>query len=554
MNHRYLPIILIVLIGISLYAHTASFELVNLDDSRYVVANYNFNKDLSNMRSAFRENINYPSGYSAYYRPLQAISHIIDTQLSGPQPKSFHVTNMIIHILNALLLFVFLELLGHKKFLSILFSLLFISHPLLVGAVAWIPGRIDSMLALFVLSSFIFFIRYLHSLKFIDLIAHSILLLLALFTKELAVLVPLLAGMYVLTTNIQLKLREKIRVAAAWIIPLIIWAVLLQSAVGHLRTFTIFDISKLILANINATFIYLGKMLFLYNLSALATLQDTTIYIGIIGTVILLLALFFGGVVRIKVAILGLIWFLFFLLPSFYTDDATTVSIFMEHRSYLPLIGLIILILESKLLQKLLVGTKVIFAVGIILISIFSYTTYNHSLNFKDRLSFWSHAVETSPSLPKAHGGLGAAQFVLGDVDSAERSYKNAIELSPDERRIHGNLGLLYMESGRIDEAEKEFKRELELNSISAETHLNLGVLYYGHKQEYELAHDEWEQALQLNPVLWSAHEYLAVYHYEISKDLERSVFHINSGINIRGTTQPALLEVLKEAEQYGIN
>ncbi len=179
---KYAPFFVLVGAGFLLYGNTISFGIVALDDSKYVIANYPFNRDISNIVTAFRVDIDYPSGRSIYYRPFQAISHIIDAQLSGSAPWAFHVTNIVLHVANAILLFLIFQKLGHERVRSFLFSLLFLVHPALVGAVAWIPGRVDSILALFTLASFYFFTRFCERKKTRDPFLHALFLAFAFFS------------------------------------------------------------------------------------------------------------------------------------------------------------------------------------------------------------------------------------------------------------------------------------------------------------------------------------------------------------------------------------
>jgi len=545
---KYAPLFILVGAGLLLYGNTTSFGIVALDDSKYVIANYPFNRDISNIATAFRVDIDYPSGYSIYYRPFQAISHIIDAQLSGAAPWAFHVTNIILHIANTILLFSVFQKLGHERIQSFVFSLLFLVHPAVTGATAWIPGRVDTILALFTLASFYFFIRFCEQKKARDLVFHAIFLAFAFFSKELAIVIPPLMAFYFFIHQKKIKYKNIALLVGVWIFVFLTWFILWRTVAGGTGSLPFTRIAKLIIANSSAFLLYLGKMLLPFNLSALPTLQDSSLWYGIVTLILLILGVL-TGIRRISFVIFGTAWEFLFLAPSFYTDDPSSVSIFMEHRAYLPLIGFLFIVQEIKYVKSryaLIVATIIIF--------IYAGIAYSHSLNFRDRLSFWAHAAQSSPTLPKAHNGFGAALYLQGRNAEAETEYKKAIELNDNEWRVHNNLGLLYTDRKELEAAEKEFQKELEVYPLNADAHLNLGVLYYGYRQDYEKGREHWEKALALNPVSSQAHEYLAAYYYQQTGNIEESIRHIKEALRISGRVQPALEKILKEYERNRIN
>jgi 4-amino-4-deoxy-L-arabinose transferase-like glycosyltransferase len=119
---------------------------------------------------------------------MLTISFIFDYQIGGASPFIYHFVNVLLHLLATCLLFIFLQKLDYRKELAFLFSFIFLIHPAMTQTVAWIPGRNDSLLAIFILASFIFFIKYLKE-KSSNLFWSLFFSGLAFFTKESAVLV-----------------------------------------------------------------------------------------------------------------------------------------------------------------------------------------------------------------------------------------------------------------------------------------------------------------------------------------------------------------------------
>ena len=206
------PYIWIVFIGLLVYFWTIFFTFSYFDDKTLILDNLFYLKNLGNIFNAFSQEVFHVLHTSAaYYRPVLTISFILDAQISGSSAFFYHVTNIAIHLVASCLVFVFLCKLKVKRELALIFAIIFVVHPVLSQAVAWIPGRNDSLLALFFLASMIRAIEAFSgsgntsdgdrlkrsvSLGFsevdkrIDIVWHLIFFALALFTKESGILIP----------------------------------------------------------------------------------------------------------------------------------------------------------------------------------------------------------------------------------------------------------------------------------------------------------------------------------------------------------------------------
>jgi len=147
----------IIVVGFILYFKTLFFALTYLDDNVWILDYHWYLKDFS---TAFKVFVQPDLVTAVFYRPIIYLSFIIDTHLGGTSPFVYHCTNTAVHLTNVCLIFYLLQRLGHTKGLSFSFSVIFMVHPALTQAVAWIPGRTDSLLSVFVLSSFILFLNY----------------------------------------------------------------------------------------------------------------------------------------------------------------------------------------------------------------------------------------------------------------------------------------------------------------------------------------------------------------------------------------------------------
>ncbi len=189
-------------LGLLTYIWTVFFGFTYLDDQSLILDNLFFLKNLGNIPTAFVTDVfrilHVPT---AYYRPLLTVSFMFDAQLSGSNPFFYHLTNVIIHVATSCVVFIFLQKIKIKEEVAFLLSAIFAVHPVLSQAVAWIPGRNDSLLTLFSLLSFVFSINFVESGKSRDIIWHIVFFAAALLTKESALLVAPLIVLYYLNIS-----------------------------------------------------------------------------------------------------------------------------------------------------------------------------------------------------------------------------------------------------------------------------------------------------------------------------------------------------------------
>lgn len=185
------PFLWIILLGLLVYIRNIFFGFVYFDDNVLVLDNLFFLKSLSNLPSTFTmEVFHVLHASAAYYRPLLTISYMLDAQISGVSPIFYHLTSVVIHIVNACLIYILFNKLRIKKELSLIFSLVFVVHPILAQAVSWIPGRNDSLLALFLIPSFIFFIDYFENMRLRSYFLHMIFFYARSFYKRISNIYP----------------------------------------------------------------------------------------------------------------------------------------------------------------------------------------------------------------------------------------------------------------------------------------------------------------------------------------------------------------------------
>lgn len=461
-KNKYRPYLVIILLGLVLYLASAFFDFSYLDDNTLILDNYPIISQASQIGSFFTNDVFFSSN-DFFYRPLLSISLFFDTIISGQLPWFFHVTNVLLHILAACLLFGLLKKLKSPEALAFWLALIFLVHPALVQAVAWIPGRNDSILAIFVMASFIYFLKFLEKPRLADYIASLLFFSAALFTKETAIVFPILALFYYLFIS-----EKKINIADkwSWIIGatagILIWTFFRSLAINGGNGLSI--IVSSILANSPALIVGLGRFFLPFDLAIMSVLKDANLVFGLSAVIILASVAIFKKGVSKKYLAFSLLWYLLFLFPSLINPDSKTAYYFLEHRLYLPFVGLLIMMAQIKFLKELDYRRPAVYGGGLALLILFFTLSALHLPNFQNRLSFWQSAVESSPAAPMPARNLGVMLYFNNRSVEAIAAYHRALELNPKEPMAHNNLGVIYLEQGKLDEAEMEFKKELEIN------------------------------------------------------------------------------------------
>jgi protein O-mannosyl-transferase len=501
----------LALIIFVLYAQTLFFDLTYLDDNQLVQENFWFISSASNIPQVFSRDV-FLETTATFYRPLLTLSFIPDAIIAGKPTNlvPFHLTNVALHVTASLLLFILLRKLMHSTELSFALSALFATHPALTQAVAWIPGRNDSLLAVWVIISLLSWMQFLTHRRWRWLLVHFFGFLCSVLTKETGVVLPILLILFTIMYQ-RKKLPFEIWWIASmgWLIVGLSWFVMrsqvVTSAFASESSYSLLSLWN----NWPAMITYLGKAFFPTQQSVLTITQNTPLAVGFI--VLVVLFIYFAVLKYQKKStrrsLFTLIWFFLFLSPAVFFHNAVVLwgqDLQLEHRLYLPLIGIMLLYAElykhffSKFGEKKY-GKKIQVVIFITIFLVFTIKSFTHSKNFVNQFSFWNSAVKTSPYSPLAHRNLGAMYQLSGDVASAKIEYYKTLALNPNEIMVNNNLGIFAQEDGNFQQAEELYRKEIKLNPNFSLTYLNLAQLLSDQNRMIE-AREIWLKGSQLNP------------------------------------------------------
>ena len=530
------PYAWLLILCYALYVRTTSFHLTFLDDD-YFLARLGFLKDWHNLYRCFYLGSLLERSGGIYYRPMIIVTMILDAMRLSDSLAAFYLTNILLHAACTMLCFVFLERLpgrdGSSRRTNFFLAAIFGAHPLLVEAVAWIPGRTDSLLAFFALLSIIAFADYLSKRKPAALAAHSFFLLLALLTKELAVVIPSMCVAYALCFCPMPSRRRWSFAALAWAAAFAVAYFLRRLAFAHGEPYRLNDIIRCVWHGLPAAIVYLGKIFFLWHLSPYPILRDGALWPGILAVGALLALLVADRAAARERFLFGIFWFCACLLPSFYFPDADVAPVFFEYRAYLPLIGVLIFLSGFSYCR---VNTALRTAAASALTALLAVVAGVYLGVYHDALRFWTAGVEGAPHSAVAHKQLGAAYLVDNRFAAAEPELLAALELNPKEPLVHNNLANLYAMTGRADRSEAELRLELEIDPASSRALFNLGVLRMRGRHDRE-AVALWKDAIRADPEYLRPYRTLAQYFYEHGSSAEAQAYARQ--LAVRGAETP---------------
>jgi len=465
----WLLCLMVAVLAAAIYLPTLRYGYTLMDDYGLIVENFSQISDIGNIANVFITDAFGSNG--ALYRPLLTVSFMVDALYGGKAAWSYHLTNILMHVVSCCLLFYLLISLDYSGKASFIAASIFSIHPVLVQAVAWIPGRNDILLTIWVLGACISWVRYLDDRKSRWLALHFLSGILAVFTKETAALLPLVLLLSTRLSRRMVPAKTYILLVAGWLTIGLLWLYLklvIITGAGEMAVIGLADLARGLLG-------YIGKIIIPINFAAIPVPKDTGMVTGLIGAGILAAGILYG-IRNKRKFLLGACWFIIFLTPNIFTS--TDYANFMEHRLYLPMVGFIIMIMELSLWQAVSKKSGLSYVFYLIVMILLGARTAIHSSDFKDGKSFWDYAVKTSPSLYYVHDMRGRLYLQGGEIDKAEESFLTAISLKKEYHHGYNNLGVAYLSQGRYGEEENSFRSALLLSPSYIDARMNIGSLY----------------------------------------------------------------------------
>jgi protein O-mannosyl-transferase len=588
----------LVALTVATYAPALRCQFLIFDDPVYVSENRQVQAGLTfhSIAEAFLENT------AGNWHPLTLLSHMLDCQIYGLRPWGHHLTNVLLHAANSVLLFLVLMRMTGALWRSACVAALFAVHPAHVESVAWVSERKDVLSSFFCLLAVWAYIRYsedfkVQSSKFkVYFVLCVALFAMALMAKPMAVTLPfvlLLLDFWPLERVRGLDWPSWRRLAAEkwpcfalcaiWC-GIAVWA----QRVGHAVSSTSeLSISERIIHTPIAYLDYVRVLVFPWHLSAFYPYQHHESAVGS-GAAFLALGLMtwlaLAGAHQRPYLTVGWLWFLGMLVPVIGLVQVGGQA-WADRYVYLPSIGFFVIVVwagaECAARHSLVKLTVPIIGIALAIVTwreihywkdtrtLFGRAmevTVNNYMAMTlvgtaeedegkrdDAILLYRQALACKPKYPEAHFFLGRALEAKGQTAEAMSEYREALRLQPDFDTAHIMAGLLLAKEKKFNAAVAHYKAALMSNpeSAPAESDWGMALMQQGRWKE-SIVH--YRQALRLNPILAEAHANLGVAYLQTGRLAEgttelRAALKINPGDT---ETRINLAMALNQQQQWG--
>ena len=475
------------------------------DDRRLIVENQSIRPPLNLQAVVLRE----------VARPAVNISYAIDRVLWGPSPAGFHVTNVLLHMLNVALLFEFVRRGTGRVVSAFLAAALFAVHPMMTQAVGYISGRAEVLCTTFVLMALAAARRWMLGGRGVWLAATFGLWMLALASKETAVMFVAVAFVYdrLVLVGTAADRRRRLLWMHMPFIGFVVFAMTVRLAVfaflehpGQLQTDWRFGLLELDVVRRYLVLLFMpGGQTIFHELTPVTGWLDPRVLlsIGVLG----LLGAIAWGMRRVEGTVtLGIVWFLAALVPSAALVITGRGEPMAEQRVYLASAGLFLALgtivarLEAWRRWNARPLARFVYR-GIIvaMLVILSMHTLLRNAVWGDPVTLWSEAVDKAPTSWHAQLLFGEALHDAGRHEEAIGAFTTALRTQPEEPAIYPKLGLCLIEVGQIKLAAAAFEKLRRLDPRSPDGSNGLGALALVAGQP-EQARSFYEETLLYDP------------------------------------------------------
>jgi len=568
-NRNIISIVLIAILGLVVYTNALGNSFV-WDDDFLIVKNC-YIKSWRHLPRIFCLDLFYGTveGWN-YYRPIQTLSYMVDYSIWHLRPFGYHISSLLFHILNACLVYLLVNLLSRDRRISLITGSLFVVHPVHTAAVAYISGRADLLVTFFFLISIWLFIKhtnYLHTKRTLCYIGSLFSFILALLSKEIALIFPLIVVLYGCTfmdRTPHLRLRDRIvkRYLAYFIIAgiyIFLRATVLNFA-EELTPLSQTPIHLRLLTMCRVVFTYLRLLFFPIGLHMEWDVQPATSFFNLPVIASLLVLIFIWIAIAksyrySRTISFASLWFFICLIPV--SNLVPLMTYLAEHWLYLPSMGFLMVLavgivraLEPKSAKVYSSLIKWAVAASLILALFFySRATVRRNTDWADELTIFEHTLRYSPNNCRVLINLGIAYEERGLLDEAMSRFEEVIRLRPDYAEAYLNRGVIYGLKEMYDEANEDFREALRQKPHLAEAHHNLAHI---HEKKGELgeAIREYKVALRLKPIMLKTHYDLAAL-YEKKGLFDEAITQYREVLRL-DPNLPSLRQKLQKLKELG--
>lgn len=504
-SHLALPLLLLATLIV--FGQVVSFDFVDWDDTTLILGNELVKTFSPAIFWIFEPEL---------YAPLSLFTFQIEHALAGFDPTIFHLTNLILHLINVVLAWKLLSALAQSQIINrqssiVIFfaAALFALHPIQSETVAWASARKELLWTTFALLAILSYLKNnapstIHHPLFAFLHRHRVWIytLLALLSKATAVMIPVIL-LLIDYTNGNLS-KKSVKQKWALLTLAVVFGLLgLLGKTGGELSLSLWE--RIVLLPAQLMFA-LRLIVWPFRYAVLHPAQlpielFTSMYGGSLVVVIALALLLWMMRRRFPLVILGSTIAFLTLLPGFLSPlHANTVTLVTEHYLYFPMIGLSIVLIGLAPQWQIANGKwQIVTTVLLILIGLLSIRTFKQVSTWRDTITLFESVQKSYPRSAPVLTNLGAAYARSEMYPEAESVLRQAVGLDPSLAQAHYNLGGLRYVRGDYTGAIASGKRVVELQPNHADAWRMLTWGYY-RSGDIAKAREAYDTAIHLRP------------------------------------------------------
>jgi protein O-mannosyl-transferase len=494
----------------AVFGRTFWHDFINYDDPRYVYENTKIISGLSFSGIAWA----FSHIHSMNWHPLTTISHMLDCQLYGLNAGWHHFTNVLLHTLAAILLFLALQQMTGALWRSAFVAAVFAIHPLRVESVAWIAERKDVLSGVCFMLTLLAYVYYTRAPSLRRYLVVALMFVLGLMSKPMLVTLPLvllvldywpLCRIGAQTSDgrrqLLMPVLEKIPLIALSAASSVATFLVQKNAVGWTEDLPILErINNAVVSYV----LYIWQMFWPVDLAVFYPHPENRLpVLEIVSCLLLLICITVTAIALRKqqpFLLTGWLWYLGMLVPVI-----GLVQVGWQGRAdrytYLPQIGLYIAatwaVTDLTALyrhQRATLSTAAVLVIGALSLCAWVQTSY-----WRDSETLFRHALAVTTNNDVAENNLGIVFLGQGKVDEAISLLQAAVDLRSDNSPAHENLAKALLQKGQVADALVHYRKLLELQPDNMEVHNIVGTVLVQQSRVQEGV-EEWQKVLSVEP------------------------------------------------------
>ena len=494
----------LTVITIAVFCRIAKFDFITYDDPSYVTANPQVQAGLSvkNIVWAFT------TSHACNWHPLTWLSLMLDCQLFGVNPHWLHLTNLLFHTANMVLLFILLLRITSALWSSAFVAAAFAIHPLHIQSVAWVAERKDVLSALLWLLTMLFYVRYTERSSIGRYVLVLFVFALGLMAKPMLVTLPVIL---LLLDYWPIKRKDSLPKLLLEKLPFVFLAgassvitLIVQQQSGAVKDIVKFPFDIRVINAIVSYIKYIVKMFWPVNLSIFYSHPGRSLHFS--DAVIPMLLLVAVTVLAIHFArtrgylLFGWLWYLCTLIPVIGLVQVGDQAM-ADRYTYIPLIGLFIIIAWGlpELLARYAFRKSVLSVAAAVVILAMIVSTCLQLRYWQNSVTILGRAVEVNPNDRFAQANLGVAFLRKNSYDDAIVHFEKALQIDPCDAMSHLNMGVVLFRKNKIDQAVSHFEKAAAIDPRDVPTRLNLATAL-AKQGKTKQAIEQCDEILQIAP------------------------------------------------------